>query len=256
MSKLDFTKCFAFKDFTLSQNPYEYEYSSIDATNIHQSKVPMNTDYFSLFTFSAKFDPVPAMLTQNHTTTIKGFMGQTTAYRKEYLKSSVLVMGDFKPTNEARYIHGEFGKGTWTFYGGHDPEDYQHSVGDPPTSLAFHSSSPGYRLILNNVLFPAAKKKDVPTVNCCDTPEGNNGAPATTGGSIQIHADPATNEIIVVVPGKGNAKVKVLVTNTYGNEVVNKEMPANNIRISLDVQPAGIYLVQVDGVYAGKVKKD
>ena len=158
-SKLDFRKCFAFKDFLLYPEPYHYEYSTIDATEIHQGRVPLNTDYFSLFTFSAKFDPVPAMLCQNHTTTIKGFMGQTTAFRKETLKSSVLVMGDFKPTNEARYIHGEYGKGTWTFYGGHDPEDYQHNIGDPPTELSLHPTSPGYRLILNNVLFPAAKKK-------------------------------------------------------------------------------------------------
>ncbi len=158
-SKLDYTKCFAFKDFSLYTDPIHYEYSTIDATEIHQGRIPVNTDYFSLFTFSAKFDPVPAMLCQNHTTTIKGFMGQTTAFRKEALKSSVLVMGDFKPTNEARYIHGEYGKGTWTFYGGHDPEDYQHNIGDPPTELSLHPSSPGYRLILNNVLFPAAKKK-------------------------------------------------------------------------------------------------
>ena len=157
--KLDFTKSLAFKDFTLINDPYHYEYSNIDNTEFRQGKVPMKIDYFSLFTFSAKFDPVPSMLTQNHTTTIKGFMGQTTAFRKEVLKSSVLVMGDFKPMNEARYIHGEYGKGTWTFYGGHDPEDYEHHIGDPQTDLNLHPSSPGYRLILNNVLFPAAKKK-------------------------------------------------------------------------------------------------
>ncbi len=156
--KLDFSKCFAFKDFTLVASPMHYEYSTIDNTE-YRTATPMNVDYFSLFTFSAKFDPVPAMLCQNHTTTIKGFMGQTTAFRKEVLKSGVLVMGDFKPTNEARYIHGEYGKGTWTFYGGHDPEDYQHMIHDPVTDLNVHPSSPGYRLILNNVLFPAAKKK-------------------------------------------------------------------------------------------------
>ena len=156
--KLDFTKTLAFKDFTLVTNPMHYEYSNID--NTETRNVPsMQVDYFSLFTFSAKFDPVPAMLSQNHTTTIKGFMGQTTAFRKSVLKSSVLVMGDYKPANEARYIHGEFGKGTWTFYGGHDPEDYQHNIGDPPTELSLHPTSPGYRLILNNILFPAAKKK-------------------------------------------------------------------------------------------------
>lgn len=155
--KLDFTQCFAFKDFTLVTNPAEYEFSNIDNTMFR--RVPMQTDYFNLFTFSAKFDPVPTMLCQDHTTTIKGFMGQTTSFRKEVLKSSVLVMGDNKAANEARYIHGEYGKGTWTFYGGHDPEDYQHMVGDPHTDLSLHPNSPGYRLILNNVLFPAAKKK-------------------------------------------------------------------------------------------------
>lgn len=155
--KLDFTQGFAFKDFTISTNPYEYEFSNIDNTNFR--RVMMDVDYFTLFTFSAKFDPIPTMLCQNHTTTIKGFMGQTTSFRKEVLKSNVLVMGDYKPANEAKYIHGEFGKGTWTFYGGHDPEDYQHAIGDPPTELSMHPTSPGYRLILNNVLFPAARKK-------------------------------------------------------------------------------------------------
>jgi hypothetical protein len=154
---LDFSQCFAFKDFTLIKNPYEYEFATIDNTMFR--RVPMETDYFTLFTFSAKFDPVPTMLCQNHTTTIKGFMGQTTAFRKDVLKTNVLVMGEYKPANEAKYIHGEYGKGTWTFYGGHDPEDYQHAIGDPPTELSLHPTSPGYRLILNNVLFPAAKKK-------------------------------------------------------------------------------------------------
>lgn len=155
--KLNFNNCFAFKDFNLVTNPAVPEYSDIDNTNFR--RVPQMTDYFTLFTFSAKFDPVPTMLTQDHTTTVKGFMGQTTAFRKQNLKSNVLVMGDNKAADEARYIHGEFGNGTWTFYGGHDPEDYQHIVGDPPTDLALHPNSPGYRLILNNVLFPAAKKK-------------------------------------------------------------------------------------------------
>lgn len=156
--KLNYNACFAFRDFMLERNPYEYEYSDID-NNPRFRRIPMTTDYFTLFTFSAKFDPVPTMLCQNHTTTIKGFMGQTTAFRKETLKSSVLVMGESKPANEARYIHGEYGRGTFTFYGGHDPEDYQHMIDDPHTDLSLHPTSPGYRLILNNVLFPAAKKK-------------------------------------------------------------------------------------------------
>jgi len=155
--KLDYARCFAFKDFRLETNPVIYEYSDIDNTQLR--RVPAATDYFTLFTFSAKFDPVPTMLCQNHTTTIKGFMGQTTAFRKKVIKSSVLVMGENNAAEEARYIHGEYGKGTWTFYGGHDPEDYQHQIGDPHTDLSLHPTSPGYRLILNNVLFPAAKKK-------------------------------------------------------------------------------------------------
>jgi hypothetical protein len=156
-SMLDFGRTFAFKDFQLKKNPYEYEYSNIDMTQTR--RVPFKSDYFNLFTFSAKFDPVPSMLTQNHTTTVKGFMGQTTSFRKSTLKSSVLILGDRKSSGEARYIHGDYGKGTWTFYGGHDPEDHTHQVGDPKTDLELHPNSPGYRLILNNVLFPAAKKK-------------------------------------------------------------------------------------------------
>ena len=122
-------------------------------------KIQRNEDFFTLFDFSAKWDAVPTMLCQNHEQVIKGFMGQTTAFRKKFVKQDVLVMGETKAEGEARYIHGEFGKGTWTFYGGHDPEDYQHQVGDPPTDLNLHPNSPGYRLILNNILFPAAKKK-------------------------------------------------------------------------------------------------
>lgn len=155
--KLNFNNTFAFKDFLLKKNPLEYEYSDIDVTQTRGNV--FKQDYFTLFTFSAKFDPVPSMLTQNHTTTVKGFMGQTTAFRNSTLKSSCLILGENKSLGESRYIHGEHGKGTWTFYGGHDPEDYQHQVGDPPTDLNLHPNSPGYRLILNNVLFPAAKKK-------------------------------------------------------------------------------------------------
>lgn len=153
---MDFSKTFAFKDFKLVKNHLEYEFSSID----HKSrKVSPQSDYFTLFQFSAKWDPIPSMLCQNHTTTVKGFMGQTTAYPKSLIKPEVLIMGENKGLEEARYIHGEFGLGQWTFYGGHDPEDYQHFVNDPETDLSLHPNSPGYRLILNNVLFPAAKKK-------------------------------------------------------------------------------------------------
>ncbi len=156
--KLDYTQCLAFKDFQLVKNPMEYEYSQIDMSPTKRNVTP-EVDYFTLFDFSAKWDVVPTMLTQNHTRTVKGFMGQTTAYDKRYIKSDVLVLGENKSVNEARYLHGTFGYGTWTFFGGHDPEDYRHYVADPETDLNLHPRSPGYRLILNNVLFPAAKKK-------------------------------------------------------------------------------------------------
>lgn len=159
-SKLNFGNTFAFKNFTLVRNPLEYEFSNIDVGQAPGRDVPTDQDYFSLFDFSAKWDPVPTMLTQCHTRTVKGFMGQTTAFRKQYLKTNVLILGENKAHGEARYIHGIFGKGFWTFYGGHDPEDYRHLVNDPETDLSLHPNSPGYRLILNNILFPAAKKKE------------------------------------------------------------------------------------------------
>jgi hypothetical protein len=158
--KLDYSSTFAFQNFKLERDPMVYEYSDIDGTDIHRlNRVTESTDKFTLFDFSAKWDIVPTMLTQCHTTVIDGFMGQTTDFRKDLIKANVLVMGENKSLGTARYIHGELGQGTWTFYGGHDPEDYEHKVGDPPTDLHLHPNSPGYRLILNNILFPAAKKK-------------------------------------------------------------------------------------------------
>jgi hypothetical protein len=158
--KLDFSKTFAFKDFHLIKDPMVYEYSDIDATDLRNQRIiSEQMDQFTLFDFSAKWDIVPTMLTQCHVDVVKGFMGQTTDFRKEFIKSNVLVLGENKAAGTARYIHGELGQGTWTFYGGHDPEDYQHFVGDPVTDLNLHPNSPGYRLILNNILFPAAKKK-------------------------------------------------------------------------------------------------
>ena len=156
-SKIDYNKTFAFTDFILERSPMVYEFSSIDMTS--KRKILKEIDYFTLMDFSAKWDPIPTMLVQNHTALVKGFMGQTTAYAREQIKANVLVMGEQKTNGEARYIHGIKGKGFFTFYGGHDPEDYQHRVGDAKTELALHPNSPGYRLILNNVLFPAAKKK-------------------------------------------------------------------------------------------------
>jgi hypothetical protein len=158
--KLDYTQTFAFENFQLVRDPMQYEYSDIDGTDLHRlNRVTENTDKFTLFDFSAKWDVVPTMLTQCHTNVIDGFMGQTTDFKKELIKPNVLILGENKALNTARYLHGEMGQGTWTFYGGHDPEDYEHKVGDPPTDLNLHPNSPGYRLILNNILFPAAKKK-------------------------------------------------------------------------------------------------
>jgi len=156
-SKIDYNKTFAFKDYILERNPMVYEFSSIDMTK--KRKINKNLDYFSLMEYSAKWDPIPTMLCQNHTMLIKGFMGQTTSFDPKTIKSNVLIMGQLKANGEARYIHGTIGKGMFTYYGGHDPEDYRHMVGDPKTELELHPTSPGYRLILNNVLFPAAKKK-------------------------------------------------------------------------------------------------
>ncbi len=155
--KLNYDHALAFHNFKVVKDPFEYEFSDIDVSTTR--KVRPTEDYFTLFDFSAKWDPVPTMLTQNHQRIIKGFMGQTTAFNHQLVKPNVLVMGENKAAGEARYIHGELGKGFWTFYGGHDPEDYRHLVGDPPTDLSLHPTSPGYRLILNNILFPAAKKK-------------------------------------------------------------------------------------------------
>jgi hypothetical protein len=156
-SKIDYSKTFAFTDFILERSPMVYEFSSIDMTE--RRRIPKSTDYFTLMDFSAKWDPIPTMLNQNHTALVKGFMGQTTSFARDEIKSKVLVLGENKTNGEAKYIHGIKGKGFFTFYGGHDPEDYRHLVNDPKTELDLHPTSPGYRLILNNVLFPAARKK-------------------------------------------------------------------------------------------------
>lgn len=163
-AKLDFAKTFAFTDFTLERNPLRYEYSDIDQppSDVLAMQDP-ETDYFTLFEFSAKFDPVPTMLTQCHVNVLKGFLGQTTNFKKSLVKRSCIILAEREGMDQVRYLHGNVGRGTFTFYGGHDPEDYQHAVGDPPTDLSLHKNSPGYRLILNNILFPAAKKKQQKT---------------------------------------------------------------------------------------------
>ncbi len=160
--KLDYARCFAFEGFSLVMDPYAYEFSDIDMTEA-AARRGEGADWFTLFEFSAKYDPVPTMLVQNHVSVIKGFMGQTTSFRRSLVKKKIVLLGEVKGRDEVRYLHGNFGKGTFTFLGGHDPEDYQHFVGDPPTDLNLHPRSPGYRLILNNVLFPAARKKEQKT---------------------------------------------------------------------------------------------
>jgi hypothetical protein len=164
VSKINFDKTFAFTDFHLLTDPMIYEYSDIDIPSSHQPRIrDAEADYFTLFEFSAKYDPVPTMLTQNHSNAIRGFMGQTTMFNKVKIKSHVTILGQIEESNEIKYIYGQSGKGFFAFYGGHDPEDYTHAVGDPPTDLALHKNSPAYRLILNNILFPAAKKKKLKT---------------------------------------------------------------------------------------------
>ncbi|HEV8538810.1 MAG TPA: asparagine synthetase B [Bacteroidota bacterium] len=162
--KLDFSKCLAFENFTIEKNPLRYEYSDIDIPPSDLlGLLQESTDYFTLFEFSAKYDPVPTMLTQDHANIIKGFIGQTTYFKKSLIKKNVITLAEKEGSDQVRYLHGNYGRGTFTFYSGHDPEDYQHAVGDPPTDLKLHKNSPGYRLILNNILFPAAKKKQQKT---------------------------------------------------------------------------------------------
>ena len=163
-SKLDFNRSFAFENYSLYTDPMLYEYSTIDVPPSHRPVTRgAEADYFTLFEFSAKWDPVPTMLTQDHVGVINGFMGQTTGFNRNVLKKHVVILGEVENDAMIKYIHGNVGKGTYTFLGGHDPEDYRHLVGDPPTDLSLHKNSPGYRLILNNVLFPAARKKEKKT---------------------------------------------------------------------------------------------
>jgi hypothetical protein len=157
-AKLDFGQTMAFKNFQVYTNPYLIEFSTID-NQPDERGLNEHNDYFTLFQFSAKYDPIPTMLTQNHANIIKGFMGQTTAFKKQYIKPEVVILAENRAASEARYIHAPYGKGFFTFYGGHDPEDYRHEIGEEPTDLNLHPNSAGYRLILNNILFPAAKKK-------------------------------------------------------------------------------------------------
>ena len=265
-AKLDFSRCFAFRNFTVSTNPMEYEYSNIDNTNYRY--FVKDSDYFVLATFPAKFYPAAAMLCQNHKDTVRGFMGQTTAFRKGVIKPGVLIMGEFQKANEARYIHGEYGDGTWTFYGGHDPEDYMHNINNPPTDISKHPNSPGYRLILNNVLFPAAKKKFIPTVvvggadktlPARKIEEPEEARVPTFAERVQIVSNPSREELsisLVAWLGGPNEIKNVTILTGAGKEVYNRQFHAANVTINLAGLPSGMFLVKVNGEYAGKVVKN
>lgn len=253
-SRLNFSNCFAFTGFTLSTARYEYEYSTIDNTNFRF--VPESTDYFTLLPFPARFDPVPSMLCQNHTKRIKGFMGQTTAFRKENLKPDVLLMGHRKDVHEARYIHGKYKEGTWTFYGGHDPEDYEHKVGEPPTDLDLHPNSPGYRLILNNVLCLASGKKDVPAVVCCGTMTTAAPVPVAPA-AMPVRITPGSSgSSLVISVADGQLIEQVALVNKDGNEALTRKYNASKITIDMDGLAPGLYNIKVNGNYAGKVVKN
>jgi hypothetical protein len=266
IQKLDFSKCFAFRDFRISINPYEYARSNID--NTYYRSAPEQLDYFTLVSSPAKMDIVPVMLCQNHVKEIQGFMGQTTAFRKEVIKPNVMVLADrvqggikqdasgnmikenaYLQDYEARYIHGEYGKGSWTFLGGHDPEAYQHHVGDPVTDLSKYPNSPGYRLILNNVLFPAAKKNVVPMVEIRNA-EHKNDAPAAVSdvapvNNIKIYPNPANNELIVSTTG--GKILQVTIVNIGGQEVVSRTFDSEKVSIDIKNFAAGMYMIKVNG---------
>jgi hypothetical protein len=270
--KLDFSKTLAFKDFKIIDDAYSYGHSDID--NTFTRHVPENMDDFKLASPPGKMDVVPLMLCQDHIKTIHGFMGQTTAFRKETIKPGVLVMGErslgdavakgqvksyaARSDNEAKYIHGEYQKGSWTFLGGHDPEAYQHHVGEPPTDLSKFPTSAGYRLILNNVLFPAVKTTAVPTVVLND---GAHNAIATTAApavspakSVKIYPNPANDELLISIPG-GKVEL-VTILNIAGKELLRQSYNASEVSVSVKGLPAGMYMVNVNGEYVGKVVKE
>lgn len=245
--KLKFANCFAFTDFQLSTNPYEYEYATIDNTSLRPKDE--SKDFFNLKFFSARFDPVPAMLCQNHTRRIKGFSGQTTAFRKEAIKNTAIILADRKDLHEVRYLHGSYKAGTWTFYGGHDPEDYEHRVGEPPTNLDDHPNSPGYRLILNNVLCLASGKKEVPVVKL-DVTESTT---TTEQGTVRLNAGPTGNTLSLSITGGAGIISKVAFEDRNGKNYPAPITPGRLVTVSIDNLPQGIYTVIVNGIIVGKV---
>jgi hypothetical protein len=249
-SKLNFDHCFAFTNFTVSTNIYEYEYASIDNSSFRF--LPEQNDYFTLLPFAAKTDPVPAMLCQSQTSTIKGFMGQTTAFRKEVLKPGVVLLAENKDVGEARYIHGKYREGSWTFYGGHDPEDYQHYVGEPPTDLANYPNSPGYRLILNNVLCVASGKKEVLPVVCCESM-------TETVSPFRISAGASGNTLAITVWEKSSTMPtikEVSFVDKAGKKLLTRKYNAAKVEVAMDDLPAGAYYVMVNGTYSGRIEKN
>lgn len=274
--KLDYTQCFAFTGFRVYPNPVLYLHSDIDDFGAHIGQEAF--DAFSLNVFPARPDPIPAMLTQDHTATIKGFMGQTTVFRTEKLKPGVLSLAGYpapgsKSFYEARYIHGDYEKGTWTFYSGHDPEDFQHLVGDPPTDLSQHPNSPGYRLILNNVLLPAVKRVIVPKTACCDVPVApvpetklapvpQKVLPADISAPDTYNIYPAGDQLTLSINHNSAAAKninnieRVVITNAEGKELISQ--PVNAATASIDIRnlPPGMYMIKINGDYAGKLMKE
>jgi hypothetical protein len=255
-SKLDFGKCLAFQNFKISTNPAQYEFSDIDNTDTR--KMVFMADSFIVNTQAAKFDPIVAMLCQNHIKEIKGFMGQTTAFRLAVIKPDVQILASTAKANEARLIHGTYGNGSFTFYGGHDPEDYSHTLGDPPTALEKTPGSPGYRLILNNVLFPAAKKKNIPTIVYDEkAPEPAKVVEPVKGSvesRVKIFPGPTPGELIVSIsPGKIDQMVMM---SADGREVLRKSGSSDQISIDMNTLQTGMYMIMVNGEYAGKVMKN
>lgn len=251
-SKLDFSRCFAFRNFTLVTTPDIYEYSSIDNT-MSRLNVMEHEDNFTLSQYAATTDPVPAMLCQNHTLLVKGFMGQTTAFRKDVLKQGLIIMAENKMLNEARYLHGRYKEGSFTFYAGHDPEDYQHNVNEPPTTLEEHPNSPGYRLILNNVLCMASGKKATTAANTY-TPTADRPVPGPSPFRI---AAGGTENTLTISTAAGSARVQhVAFINSAGNVVFAQEYNVSSVTVDISSFPAGMYNIKVNGAYAGKIAKN
>ena len=250
--RLDYSKCYAFRDFTLVTSPWVYEYSSIDNTSFRS--LPEAYDSFVLNSFAVKTNAVPAMLTQSHERVIKGFMGQTTAFRSETLKPGIVVLAESRVPGEARYIHGDHGKGTWTFYGGHDPEDYQHMVNDPVTDLGLHPSSPGYRLILNNVLFAAARR-ETPAVAQNRAEEPATAAPAgekPMAQRVKMYPDADNTQLIIML----DTRIKeVVIADHTGKEVYRKTYNTDRVSVDMTGMQPGMYQITVNGQSAGKIVK-